>query len=448
MRGLASLRSQVMQEVENQTEELPVGETLLHGQYQIVRFLGRGGFGISYLARDSLDRDVVIKECFPSALCYRIDRTVQARAQSHNEQYQSVLRQFVREARRLAKLDHPSIVGVHQVFEENNSAYMALDYIDGDDFLSILEDNPQRLTPKVVCGALMDALKAISYTHGLSILHRDISPDNFLLGADNKLTLIDFGAARECAGKENPALSAMIAVKDGYSPHEFYLNEVAQSPSSDLYSLAATFYHLITGATPPDSQERLAAVAAEAPDPYQPLVGSNTDYDPSFLASIDQALSVLPEGRIQSAEEWIEALKHGMEQPALKLEPNWSIDLHSTISQLVQDVNSTIDPNQPKNPVDRKGNPIKSPEPAPEPKPQPVDIFGQPIEDVNAWLKKNDRGGRQTDQPERKKKPKKTKPKADEVVSEDTEDTQPSRSLLSRFFSRQAPPQQIKTSLA
>lgn len=437
-----------MQEAEYETEELAPGATLLHGQYKIERFLGRGGFGITYLARDSLDREVVIKECFPSALCYRVDGTVQSRSLSHNEQYGSILRHFVREARRLAKLTHPNIVGVHQVFEENNSAYMALDFIDGVDLLSLLEDDPTRLTPRVVRTALMNALRAISYIHGLSILHRDISPDNFMLDAANNLTLIDFGAAREYAGKENGALSAMIAVKDGYSPHEFYLNELTQSASSDLYSLAATFYHLITGIAPPDSQERLAAIAADTADPYQPLVGSNNDYDHSFLASIDRALAVLQEDRIQSTEEWIHALKNGMGQPALKLEPTWNVDLDSTISRLVRDVNSTIDPNQAQSGGGKHGKAKTQPEPTPAPKPQPVDIFGNPIHDVKAWLKKQDRGVAHNSIPEREARPSQIEPVVEQAVSEEAEDAPPPKSLLSRLFSGQFPPRHIKISLA
>lgn len=101
---------------------LPPGVTLLHGQYMIESYLVRGGFGVTYLARDSLERQVVIKECFPAAISCRVGDEVRPLRSEQTRQYNSILRHFLREARRLARLDHPNIVGVHQVFEENNTA--------------------------------------------------------------------------------------------------------------------------------------------------------------------------------------------------------------------------------------------------------------------------------------------------------------------------------------
>ena len=165
-------------------------------------------------------------------------------------------------ARRLARLDHPNIVHVHQVFEENNTAYMVMDFVDGLDLVTIREQEPSRLTRAVLERALRDTLGALAYVHDLDILHRDISLDNLLLDDHGRLTLIDFGAAREGQCRKTRPLSAVLSVKDGYSPHEFYLKDMPQMPASDLYSVAATFYHLITGSPPPDSQKRLAALDA------------------------------------------------------------------------------------------------------------------------------------------------------------------------------------------
>ncbi len=235
---------------------------------------------------------MVIKECLPVDISCRIDGVVQARTPEQAPQYASILRHFLREARRLSKLSHPNIVGVHQVFEENDTAYMALDFIHGMDLLSIIEDDPERLSPKAIRTMLMKSLEAISYIHEQGILHRDISPDNFLLDWDDNITLIDFGAARDEATKANRALSALLAVKDGYSPQEFYLSDLVHSAASDLYSLGATFYHLIAGQAPPNSQSRLAAIEAETQDPYRPLTSLKTNYDHNFLAAIDQALQL------------------------------------------------------------------------------------------------------------------------------------------------------------
>jgi serine/threonine protein kinase len=286
-------------------DELAPGTTLLHGQYTIDSFLNAGGFGITYLARDSLDRKVVIKECFPGAFCRRSRYVVQARSRAHQNEFRSVVRLFVQEARNLSKLNHPNIVGVHQVFEDNDTAYMALDFVDGHDLLDVIEDPTRRLTPAQIKTCLIGLLDAVGCIHAQGILHRDISPDNILISNDMHPVLIDFGAAREEASKQSRVLSAMRVVKDGYSPQEFYIAGSDQSPSSDLYALAASFYHVISGVVAPNSQSRLAAIASGEPDPYPKLEGRIDGYDSAFLAAIDKALAILPKDRLQSAQDWL-----------------------------------------------------------------------------------------------------------------------------------------------
>ena len=296
-------------------DELKPGTELLHGQYTIEEFLNSGGFGITYLAKDSLDRRVVIKECFPNTLCRRSQARVGARSRAHQSEFKSVIDLFVQEAKSLAKLQHPNIVGVHQVFEDNDTAYMALDYIEGFDLLETLEEGGEKLPPEEINKILRKILGAVDYLHGRNILHRDISPDNILI--DKKTSeplLIDFGAAREEVSKASRVLSALRVVKDGYSPQEFYVNGSKQGPSSDLYALAASFYHLITGEMPPDSQTRLAAMASDEQDPYVPLAGRIDGYDATFLEAIDKALNVLPKDRIQTAKEWLEMISGGVSE--------------------------------------------------------------------------------------------------------------------------------------
>ena len=290
---------------ENFVDELKPGTELLHGQYRIESFLNAGGFGITYLARDSLDRKIVIKECFPGAFCRRSRLLVQARSRAHQNELDSIVRLFVQEARSLAKLEHPNIVGVHQVFEDNNTAYMALDFVEGDDLLDVMDDPAWDLQPSEIKDMLRKLLGAISFIHKEGMLHRDISPDNILIDAQRNPILIDFGAAREQASKQSRVLSALRVVKDGYSPQEFYIAGSEQGPSSDLYALGASFYHIITGELPPNSQNRLAAIASGEMDPYQPVVGRVDGYDENFLTAIDRAMAVLPKDRTQSAEEWL-----------------------------------------------------------------------------------------------------------------------------------------------
>jgi serine/threonine protein kinase len=290
---------------DNFVDELKAGTKLMHGQYTIESFLNAGGFGITYLARDSLDRRVVIKECFPGAFCRRSRLIVQARSRAHQNELKSIVRLFVQEARSLSKLDHPNIVGVHQVFEDNDTAYMALDFVEGRDLLDTIEDPNHGLTPTQIKAILKEVLGAVGFIHNQGMLHRDISPDNILINKELHPVLIDFGAAREEVTNQNRVLSALRVVKDGYSPQEFYIAGSDQSPSSDLYALAASFHHLITGNVPPNSQARLAAIASGDQDPYTPIVGKYTEYDDNFLSAMDKALAVLPKDRVQSARDWV-----------------------------------------------------------------------------------------------------------------------------------------------
>ncbi|MEL6641086.1 MAG: serine/threonine-protein kinase, partial [Pseudomonadota bacterium] len=264
---------------EDFVDELKPGTELMHGQYTIQSFLNAGGFGITYLARDSLDRKIVIKECFPGAFCRRSRSIVQARSRAHQPELQSIVRLFVQEAKSLAKLNHPNIVGVHQVFEDNDTAYMALDFVEGRDMLDTLDDPEVTMTPAQIKQMLVDVLGAVQFIHDQGILHRDISPDNILIDAEGNPVLIDFGAAREQATKQSRVLSALRVVKDGYSPQEFYIAGSDQNESSDLYALGASFYHFITGDCPPNSQARLAAIASDQNDPYVPLKGTLPGFD-------------------------------------------------------------------------------------------------------------------------------------------------------------------------
>lgn len=381
-------------------DELRPGTVLLHGQYVIRSNLVRGGFGITYLARDSLDRTVVIKECFPSTICCRVEGKVCARSRAQQDQFASVLRHFVREARRLSKLDHRDIVGVHQVFEERDTAYMALDFVDGNDLLTVLEEDRGRLTPPVIIAILRRMLEAVRYIHDKGILHRDISPDNILLDAANNPTLIDFGAARDQATKENRALSALLTVKDGYSPQEFYLSDEPQRPASDLYSLGATFYHVIAGEAPPQSQQRLAAVAARGEDPFQPLAPRISGFDPDFLAAIDRSLEIFPDDRFQSAAEWLSAIGSCLRRHKETDTHTQDARILRAISELVE--TTRIAPSQPADaapvgPSRRKPTRVEiaaimsaqSAEAVCERK--FVDIFGNPIEDVDTWLEAQER---------------------------------------------------------
>ena len=292
-------------------DELQPGTKLLQGQYTITRFINNGGFGITYLAKNSLGRNVVIKECFPNAFCRRSKATVAARSRAHQSDLRLVVQLFVREAHNLAKIVHPNIVAVHQVFEDNGTAYMAIDYIDGLDLLEMIEAKGPTLTPDAIVLVTEKMLSAVGFIHENNMLHRDISPDNILINKAGEPILIDFGAAREQASQKSRALTAMRVVKDGYSPQEFYIAGSDQGPWSDLYALGATLYHVITGSAPVNGQVRLAALAETRPDPYVPLAGRFEGYPDRFLEAIDKVLNTIPRNRLQSAAEWLSFWRDG-----------------------------------------------------------------------------------------------------------------------------------------
>jgi serine/threonine protein kinase len=292
-------------EADDLVDELQPGTKLLKGQYTITRYLNSGGFGITYLAKDSLERNVVIKECFPSSFCRRSKALVAARSRAHTAELRSVVQLFVKEARNLAKIVHPNIVAVHQVFEDNGTAYMAIDYIDGLDLQQIIDGSGKQPSPTEIVAMTEKLLQAIGFIHDNDMLHRDISPDNVLVDRNGDPVLIDFGAAREQASQKSRAMSALRVVKDGYSPQEFYIAGSEQGPWSDLYALGATLYHLISGEAPVNGQARLAALAEDRPDPFEPLAGRYAGYPPGFLEAIDRALMTLPKQRVQSAREWL-----------------------------------------------------------------------------------------------------------------------------------------------
>ncbi|MEM6589655.1 MAG: serine/threonine-protein kinase [Pseudomonadota bacterium] len=383
----------MLSHVEQDTEGLAPGTRLLRGQYVVEGALATGGFGITYLARDSLDRKVVIKECYPHAYCSRAGSQAVRASADCAPSFAQILKQFDEEAFRLAALDHPRIVKVHQVFEENGTSYLAMEHIQGADLFTVVEEDDPRLSADTIPKLLVEALDAIEYIHDRGVLHRDLAPDNIIMGADGHISLIDFGAASEQnrdAAREN---AKVLVVKDGYSPFEFYTEE-AQDASSDLYQLAATFHYLITGYSPPDSPIRMAAIKAGHPDPFVPLTTQAWDIDPVVLQTLNDALCLNREDRPRSAGAWLKRLDGTSPRPAAPRvrRPHVLLDnaIADEIARLVTTTNSALARSLAERKrlsdrdKDRAAN-AKSPEPK-----QLVDIFGNPVHDVEAFLREQE----------------------------------------------------------
>ncbi len=296
--------------------ELPVGAELSSGMYRVTGRIAAGGFGITYEARDNLDRKVAIKECFPAGLALRAgDFTVSAASASTTEPFETARNLFLREARTLAALRHPNIVHVQTLFEENGTAYMAMDYIEGRDLQHIIDHEPEKLTPAYIMELTRTILGALDYLHRDApergkerLLHRDIKPANIRIDPLDMPVVIDFGAARQETKNRSRAAGTFRVVSDGYSPNEFYVAGTEQGPASDLYSLAATLHHCIAGSAPAPADERAQKVSNGEDDPYEPIAGRFPDHDPRLLALIDRALARPMRDRPADAAAWFAAI--------------------------------------------------------------------------------------------------------------------------------------------
>lgn len=291
---------------------LPDGTTLSGGQFTITSHLGAGGFGQTYTATDRFGRQTVIKECFPLHLGPQRgrDNRVLIPQATPAQDFDIFIKLFVREARLLAQLSHPNIIGVNTAFEENDTAYLVMDRVFGRDLDTILRTEHASLSPPQIIDIARQLLRAVGEVHRRSMLHRDIKPGNILLeDHSSRIVLIDFGTARMQLRSQGKTISPGALVSDGYSPSEFYPPIGHQGPESDLYSVAATLYALITGADPIDSKTRIERKTNEDRDPLTPLLGHYPDYPDAFLTCIDQALTLKFASRMHSADAWLKRIE-------------------------------------------------------------------------------------------------------------------------------------------
>lgn len=257
----------------NQPHQLPVG-TVLRNQYIIGKVLGQGGFGITYLAWDRyLDMKVAVKEFYPCAIVSR-DCThslgVTCSAESMAGAYHSSRERFLREAKALAKFENnPAIVSIKSFFEENNTAYIIMEYVKGTSLDRYVALRGGRLTPEETFRLLRPVMDALAQVHDAGMVHRDISPDNIILHPMGGAKLLDFGAVREIddnAAGQNLARSTEAILKHGFAPIEQYQSRGGLGPWTDVYALCATIWYCLTGQVPTDAPSRIIADSALAWD--------------------------------------------------------------------------------------------------------------------------------------------------------------------------------------
>lgn len=235
---------------------LPNNTLLQGGKYKIVSFISAGGFGCTYEAEHVLlHKRVAIKEFFVKDFCNRDETTSQISVgiTSKTALVDKLKKKFIEEAQSLCSLDHPNIVHVFDVFEENGTAYYVMDYIDGPSLNDLVKKNGPMSESKAI-GYIKQVADALKYVHSRNRLHLDIKPGNIMVDDKDRAVLIDFGASKQYDEEAGENTSTLLGKTPGYAPLEQMGNDVVKFlPSTDIYALGATLYKLLTGVTPPSA---------------------------------------------------------------------------------------------------------------------------------------------------------------------------------------------------
>lgn len=242
------------QHIESDSSALKVstGITLCNGKYELMKFLGKGGFGITYLGRHILlNKYVAIKEYFPKDNFRRESNGTQV-SYSDKSVARRNIEKFLKEAKTMAELNHEGVVKVNDVFEENNTAYYVMDYIEGK---SLAEQLP--IAQEQALAYIKQAAEALQYVHTKGILHLDIKPANIMINQSGKAVLIDFGISKHYDSEGKGTSSSTQGYSSGYSPIEQMTPGGLKqfTPPTDIYALGATLYKIISGTTPPASTD-------------------------------------------------------------------------------------------------------------------------------------------------------------------------------------------------
>lgn len=296
--------------------QLKQGTLLQGGKYRIEKVLGQGGFGITYLAtQDILDRKVAIKEFFFKEYCEREGdtNTITLGTQSNKATVERFLKKFIKEAKTISSLHHPNIIQIHDIFRENNTAYYVMEFIDGMSLGEMVKIKGA-LPESVAVEYIKKTADALSYIHARNINHLDVKPNNIMLrNNDGEIVLIDFGVAKQYdeTTKEGTTTTP-VGISHGYSPSEQYKrNGVSSfSPESDIYSLGATLYKLVTGITPPEAIE----VAQEGLPPMSSTISE------ACQATIKRSMKLNKADRPHNIAEFVEILTPQIKEPEIIVE--------------------------------------------------------------------------------------------------------------------------------
>ena len=284
--------------------QLKEGTLLQNGEYKIIKVLGQGGFGITYLAEQtSLRRKVAIKEFFMKEYCERDTDTssVSLGTSGSKELVDKFREKFVKEAQNIASFSHNNIIKIYGVFMENNTAYYVMEYLDCGSLSDYLSDRG-RLSEEESLTFIRQIADALSYIHEHRVNHLDVKPGNILLDKKQNAILIDFGLSKHYDERGGQTSSTPVGISHGYAPLEQYKQGGVStfSPSTDIYSLGATLYKLLTGTTPPEADE-IYENGLSFP--------ANAPISESMKKAIVYAMQPKRKDRPQSIEEFLKALE-------------------------------------------------------------------------------------------------------------------------------------------
>jgi len=287
---------------------LPLGSLLL--EYRLEAVLGAGGFGMTYLGRDThLEKHVAIKEYLPTDLVVRaLDGSIMPITGELKGEFEWGLERFIQEARTLAKFSHPHIVRVNRYFQANGTGYMVMDYEKGESLYQMLKRGLQ-LDEEKLTSILMPLLDGLQAVHAEGFLHRDIKPSNIFVRESGSPVLIDFGAARHAVSGATRSLTSVLT--PGYAPLEQYSRDGHQGPWSDIYAMAGVIYRVLVRENPPDAVSRMRDDAIPGK-----LAAARGRVRGPFLQAVEWALTLDEKKRPQSVVEWKHALEGRAAAPA------------------------------------------------------------------------------------------------------------------------------------
>lgn len=314
------------------TSELAISETLRGDKYTISELKPSSANGNNYVARTPDNETVLIKEFFLRDLCMRNGNDIVVRQKADQKLFKGLVAGFIKDARFLTTLESAFLATVREVFEQNGTAYMVTNPPKGVLLAEVIDK--AKYTPEQIKGFASQLAHALIEVHGFGMLHRNICPDNIMIENDEQAVLLpDFGTFREDRSSESRIVSSMLRSADHYAPYEVTFEDARQGDGSDLFSLASVIYHMITGAAPIQSLDRVAKLAEGKVDPYVELQKKDKKYGRNFLLAVDMSLELFIEKRVQSATEFLRLIREHDGADALRDLKNAAVERSMPLKQ-------------------------------------------------------------------------------------------------------------------